>query len=143
MDYAATLVTFGAILSIVAVIGAALAFLLAHDRDDKRQPLKRRILASGTFILLLGTLTAQYLVAPSTALLTLIPGVPFPGSSLDACSVSGSDLPPLADGQSTVPHTPGLAGRHIRVGGSSALSLLFGAAATRFDAANGTTTTVS
>lgn len=143
MDFATTLVTFGAILSIVAVIGAALAFLLAHDRDDKQRPFKRGILASGTFLLLLATLSAQYVVAPSTALLTLIPGVPFPGSTLDACHVSGGDLPPLAGGQSAAPHTPGLAGQPIRIGGSSALSQLFTVAAARFDAANGTTTTVS
>ena len=143
MDFATTLVTFGALLSIVAVIGAALAFLLTHDRDDKRGPFKRRVLASGTFALLLGTLAAQYVAAPATSLLTLIPSVPFPGSTLDACRVSGNELPPLADGQSVMLHTLGLAGRHIRIGGSSALSQLFTVAATQFDAANGTTTTVS
>jgi phosphate transport system substrate-binding protein len=143
MDYAATLVTFGALLSIVAVIGAALAFLLAHDRYDKRGPFKRRLLAGGTFMLLLGTLATQYVAAPSTSLLTLIPGVPFPGSTLDACHVSGSELPPLAGGQSIASHVPGLAGQRIRIGGSSALSQLFTGAAAHFDAANGTTTAVS
>src|SRR5262249_2684334 len=42
MDFATTLITLGALLSLVTLVGAAFSFLLAHDRNAPSYRLTRR-----------------------------------------------------------------------------------------------------
>src|SRR5262249_43881365 len=92
MEFTTTLITFGAILSLAALVGAAFSFLLAHDRSAPSYSVTRRLIATGTVVILIVILGMQYLVAPQTSLFTLIPGVPFPHSTLQECHVTASDL---------------------------------------------------
>ena len=88
MDLISTLTVFGTILGFGAVVGTALGALFAHDKDDPRRTVKRSIITSGTLFALIGILILQLFVAPESSILTLIPHVPFPGATLQACSVT-------------------------------------------------------
>jgi phosphate transport system substrate-binding protein len=145
MDFTTTLITFGAILSLVALIGAAFSFLLAHDQNAPSFKRTRRVIASVTLILLIAILGLQYLAAPATSIFTLIPAVPYPHSSLLACHVSASDLPAVAVAghASPLPIRANVRGRTLSIRGSTALSNLFARAGAAFDAAYHTTTHVA
>src|SRR5262249_41545952 len=145
MDFTTTLITLGAILSLVTFVGAAFGFLLAHDRSATSYRATRRLIATSTVILLIAILGVQYLVAPQTSLFTLIPGVPFPHSTLQACHVAASDLPagPAAGHAVPGPISGNVRGRTLSIRGSTALSNLFTRAGAAFDAAYHTTTRVA
>ena len=96
MDFTTTLITLGAILGLVALVGAAFSFLLAPDRSAPSYARTRRLIAVGTLAILVAILGLQYAVAPQTSVFTLVPGVPFPRSTLNACHVSASELPAVA-----------------------------------------------
>jgi phosphate transport system substrate-binding protein len=146
MDFTTTLITFGAILSGIGLIGAAFSFLLAHDRAEPSYHVKRRIVTISTFILLIGVLGVQFFVAPQTSIFTLIPGVPFPASTLKACHVTIDQLPQT---DSTLGHAtpaPGYAairGKKLILQGSTAIGDLYAQASPKFDTAYGTKTTVN
>src|SRR5215831_115393 len=124
MDFTTTVITFGAILSLVALIGAAFSFLLAHDQSASSYRRTRRVIASGTLIILVAILGLQYLAAPQTSVFTLVPGLPFPHSTLQACHVKASDLPgaPAAGHATPAPIHASLRGRTLALQGSTALS---------------------
>ncbi len=63
-------------------------------------------------------------------------------STLLSCSVSANDIAPTVTSSGTATKVPGVSGK-INVDGSSALAPLFTKAGAEFDAANGTTTTVT
>jgi phosphate transport system substrate-binding protein len=145
MDFTTTLITLGAIFSLVALVGAAFSFFLASDRSAPSYALTRRRIAIGTLIVLVAILALQYVAAPQTSVFTLVPGVPFSGSTLRACQVNVQDLPMAAGAGHAVP-APGvanLAGRTLSLRGSTALSDLFTNAAATFDQTYHTTTTVT
>jgi phosphate transport system substrate-binding protein len=87
----------------------------------------------------------QYVAAPQTSVLTLLPGVPFPRSTLRACHVTARDLPAAAGTGHAVPARVGVsvAGRTLSLRGSTALSTLFTQAAATFDRAYHTSTRVA
>ena len=145
MDFTTTLITFGAILSLVALIGAAFSFLLASDRKAPSFKRTRRVISVGTIIILVGILAVQYFAAPQTSVFTLLPGVPFPRSSLQSCHVKVRDLPSVSDAGHAVPPpiSANVRGRSLSIRGSTALSNLFTTAAATFDQAYQTTTQVS
>jgi phosphate transport system substrate-binding protein len=146
MDFITTLITLGTILSIVALVGAAFGFLLAHDQREKHYHLKRRLVTGGTLVLLVSVLTTQYFVAPQTSLFTLIPGVPFPSSTLKDCHVTAQQLPL---GDPSLSHAiPSLGdtainGKTLTLQGSTAIGNLFRTASVQFDAVYQTHTTVN
>jgi phosphate transport system substrate-binding protein len=144
MDFTTTLITLGAMLSLVALVGAAFSFLLASDSSAPSYAQTRRRIAIGTLVVLVAILALQYVVAPQTSVFTLVPGVPFPGSTLRACHVSVSDLPAAAGTGHAVP-TPiaaNVAGRALSLRGSTALSNLLTNAADTFDKTYHTSTRV-
>lgn len=145
MDFTTTLITLGAIFSLVALVGAAFSFLLAYDRKARSFRRTRRLIALGTIVILVAILGVQYVAAPQTSVFTLVPGVPFPRSALRSCHVAASDLPAQAGSGHAVPAPggAGVAGRTLSVRGSTALSNLFTGAAAAFDQAYHTTTHVT
>ncbi len=142
MDLIGTLTLFATILGIGALIGAALNFLLAHDQADPRRRLKRSLITGGAFLVLLIIFALQYVQAPASSLLTLIPQFPFPGSTLQACSVGIGDLPHGVKAMVAPPTDPAIAGVSLTIRGGSALSVPMSTAASTFDSINHTTTMV-
>ncbi len=143
MGFTAALANFSVTLGIAAVIGAALAYLLGHDATDPRRHLKRRLTALATLVAFIAVITAQFFVAPQDSLVAYLPGVAFPGSTLEACHVTTDELP-RANTTRAVPSTdPAIAGQTLTIGGGSVFTNFLGPVAARFDAANGTLTKLS
>jgi len=88
---------------------------------------------------------SEYLAAPQTSVFTLIPGLTFPHSTLEACHVTASDLPgvPAAGHATPAPIRTSVRGRTLTLRGSTAISNLLTRAAAAFDAAYHTTTRVN
>ncbi len=145
MDFTTTLIALGAILSLVALIGAAFSFLLASDRNAPSFARTRRAIGIGTIVILISILGVQYVAAPQTSVFTLIPGVPFPHSTLQACHVTTSELPAVAGTGHALPapSRANVSGRTLVIRGSTALSNLFTNAGMAFDHAYHTITHVS
>ncbi len=146
MDFTTTLITFGAVLSGVGFIGAAFSFLLAHDRDEPHYRIKRRIVTLISFLLLIGVLGVQFFVAPQTSIFTLIPGMPFPSSTLKACHITTAQLPQTDSPLGHATPAPGdtaLRGKTLILQGSTAIGDLYAQASKPFDTAYGTHTTVN
>lgn len=135
MDFAGTLTLLGTILGIVAAFGAILDLVFLRQVENLKQTRNLRISIAATVVLLLVTLAIQYVAVPSSSVLTLIPGVPFPGSTLKACHVTVSDLPG-AGIQKVTPPTYTNTEHPLAISGSSALYDLFQQLGVRFDAAN-------
>ena len=142
MDLISTLTVFGTILGFGAVVGTALGALFAHDKDDPRRSVKRSIITSGTLFALIGILILQLFVAPESSILTLIPHVPFPGATLQACSVTMGDLPHGTKSTFAPTSDPSIDGITLTIRGGSALSGPVTVAASAFDRLNHTTTVV-
>jgi ABC-type phosphate transport system substrate-binding protein len=145
MDFTTTLIALGAILSLVALIGAAFSFLLAPDRNAPSFARTRRAIGIGTIVILISILGVQYVAAPQTSVFTLIPGVPFPHSTLQACHVTASELPAVAGTGHALPAPTraNVSGHPLVIRGSTALSNLFTNAGMAFDHAYHTITHVS
>jgi phosphate transport system substrate-binding protein len=145
MGFTAALTSFSVILGIAAVVGAALAYLLGHDPTDPRRHLKRRLTAVGALIAFIVVITSQYLSAPQDSLLPYVPGVPFPGSTLNACQVTANDLPHASTIQDhAVPKTDtDIAGLTLKIGGGSVFTNFLADPAIRFDSRNGTHTIIT
>jgi phosphate transport system substrate-binding protein len=143
MDLISTLTLFATILGIGALVGAALGFLFSHDHSDPRRRLKRSLVTGGTTLVVLIIFLLQYMQAPASSVLTLIPRFPFPGSTLNACSVSLSDLPHGTTPATIAPSPdPTIAGTSLTIRGGSALSGPMTTAAAVFDRVNHTMTQV-
>lgn len=138
MDLISTLTLFATILGIGALVGGALGFLFAHDHSDPLRRLKRSLITGGTLLALLTIFLLQYAQAPASSLLTLIPQFPFPGSTLNACSVSISDLPHGTEATIAPSPDPAIAGVSLTIRGGSALSGPMTTAAGIFDRVNHT-----
>jgi phosphate transport system substrate-binding protein len=139
VDLIATFTLFATILTIAAFVGAGLGYVFAHDKDDPRRGAKRTAIVVGTLLALLTILFAQYRQAPESSIATLVPGVPFPGSTLAACHVGAADLPQGTPSQ-VRPTTanPAIRGQSLTIRGGSALSSPMTIAAQSFDAVEGT-----
>ncbi|HEX9070207.1 MAG TPA: substrate-binding domain-containing protein [Ktedonobacterales bacterium] len=143
MDFLSTLSTFGTILGVVTILGTFLDYMLNHNSEHPNRARNLRVTTALSAIVLLVILAAQYEVTPAASLLTLMPGVPFPGSTLrSGCHVSIYALPHIPATPSQAVAHPGLAGQSLDISGSSVLYGLFAGAGRQFDAANGTTTVV-
>jgi phosphate transport system substrate-binding protein len=138
VDLISTLTLFATILGIGALVGGALAFLFAHDHTDSHRRLKRSSIAGGALVALLIIFLLQYVQAPASSLLTLIPQVPFPGSTLRACSVGIADLPYGTKTTIAPSPDPAIAGVSLTIRGGSALSGPMSTAAGLFDRVNHT-----
>lgn len=126
MDFTAILVSFGAILSIVALVGTGLNYAFNRGQQGRGRRLTQRIVVTLSLLLLVGALVLQYLVDyPNAALgLLLTPA----DSPLNACHVTAQDLPQLSDTTTaSVSPTPSprFAGQSLTINGSSVLSLFF------------------
>jgi hypothetical protein len=142
MDLFSTLTLFATILGIGALVGGALGFVFAHDRADPRRRLKRSLITGGTLVAVLIIFLLQYMQAPASSLLTLIPQFPFPGSTLHACLVGIGDLPHGTKATIDPSPDPAIAGVSLTIRGGSALSGPMTTAAVQFDRVNLTTTRV-
>jgi phosphate transport system substrate-binding protein len=142
MEFITALTILGTMLGIVSVIGAALGYILRSSPNSKFQGLHG--LSRGImFSLLVAALVGQYFLAPATSLFTFLPAVPFPGSTLHACSVQRTDLPSGPVAYSTAPLRLDVAGKSLTISGSSVLYSLIAHAGAEFDAQNSTTTSVA
>jgi phosphate transport system substrate-binding protein len=143
VDLVGTFTLFATILTIAAFIGAGLGYVFAHDKDDPHRAGKRTTIVLGTLLALLVILFAQYRQAPESSVITLLPGVPFPGSTLTACHIGSADLPQGVP-SAVRPSAPDsrIQGGSLLIRGGSALSSPMTTAAQSFDTVEGTQTTV-
>jgi phosphate transport system substrate-binding protein len=143
VDLVGTFTLFATILTIAAFIGAGLGYVFAHEKDDPNRTGKRATIFVGTLLALLAILFVQYRQAPESSIVTLAPGVPFPGSTLGACHISVTDLP-HGTPSTARPSSPDprIHGSSLLIRGGSALSSPMTTAALSFDAVEGTQTRV-
>jgi phosphate transport system substrate-binding protein len=143
MDFVTTLTIFASILGLAGVIGAAFGRVAGSDTAKPDRPAGRHFNGVFTGVVLVVVLGAQYLLAPASSILTFIPGVPFPRSTLQGCHVTLADLPhgpPLH--AALPPQQPSLTGQSLEISGSSVLYRLFANAAINFVSINNVDITV-
>lgn len=157
MDLAATLGFLFAIGSGLGLLYTALNSFLGRDPGSPltptaplrpgsgpARPRGRHLANNLTLAVAVLVFGAQYEVAPATSILTypFVPGVPFPGSTLNACQVTVADFPQGNPVAAQPYFSESLAGQTLRISGSSVLYGLFTQAGGNFDLINATTTTV-
>jgi phosphate transport system substrate-binding protein len=143
MDLTATLTILATILAIISVFGAAVTYLLNREKEHPNYRRNRLLSALVTGLALIVILIGQYVLAPSTSILTYLPGVAFPGSNLQSCHVTVNDFPHGSGNPHSLPaFHPELSGQTVDVSGSSVLYGLVSSATSVFDARNGTVITV-